>query len=270
MRLEALLKLPRAMPAVPEVAARLIETFEAPDVDLGAIAAQIDRDPVLAAKLLQQANSSFFRLARPVATVRDAAMVLGLNKVRALVIATSLRESFHAVGGLNLDQFWHYSFCSALLAKHICDPLKLDGNIAFTTGLLHGMGELVMHAGLPEYMAAINRATPLLDLTRAAVQYEALGYCYAEVGAALAREWRLPKPMTEAIEHHARPLETDKPQPLAAVVHLAAWRARLHASHAKRQDMIYTYPDSVGLLLGVDPDALVTEDIAPLRELSAH
>jgi HD-like signal output (HDOD) protein len=267
MQLERLLQTPRALPAVPEVAARLIATFNSDDVDLGSVASDIDLDPVMAAKVLQQANSSFFRLLRPVPTVREALMILGLNRVRALVISTAMNDSFHAVSGMNLDRFWHYSLSASVVAKYICEPLRLDENIALTTGLLHGVGELVMHIGMPEYMTRMDAAVDLLDLRRAEYQYEALGYSYAEVGAALAKEWRLPKPMVEAIARHARPLEGDADQPLAAVVHLAAWRSRVFLLGNQTETLIHTYPDAVGLMLDMDPDVLVSPDLPPLQFL---
>ena len=144
MRLEDLLKAPQALPVVPEVAAQLIATFEDDDVGLSDIADIVEREPVLVAKVLRQANSAYFRLLRPVGTVRDALMILGLNKVRALAIGSVVNDSFHAVGGMNLDHFWHYSLATSQVARFICEPLSMDENIAFTTGLLHGIGELVM------------------------------------------------------------------------------------------------------------------------------
>lgn len=262
MRLQDLLKAPQALPVVPEVAAQLIATFEDDDVGLSDIADIVEREPVLVAKVLRQANSAYFRLLRPVGTVRDALMILGLNKVRALAIGSVVNDSFHAVGGMNLDHFWHYSLATSQVARFICEPLSMDENIAFTTGLLHGIGELVMHAGMPEVMARVDRSLPLLALARAERQYEILGYSYAEVGAALAREWRLPKAMGDAIGAHTRPLDQAEPQPLAAVVHLAAWRARVRGSGDDIEHLIHTYPDEVGVLLGIDPDRLVTKDLA--------
>ena len=267
MELQALLKTPQALPAVPEVAAQLISTFDAEDVDLTAIGDLVARDPVLSGKLLQQANSSFFRRMRPAATVRDALAVLGLNKVRALVLATTLNQNFERVGGVDLPAFWNYSLATAALAKYITEPLALDDNIAFTTGLLHAVGELVMHTGMPVQMGNLDGDVPLMDLKRANGQYATLGYSYAEVGAALAQAWRLPKPMVDAIRFHAHPLEASEGQPLAAVLHLAAWRARAFVAGLAQDALIYSYPDTVGLVLGVDPDRLVPLDIVPLQNL---
>ncbi len=268
-RLEALFKQPQALPAAPEVAARLIATFNNEDVDLGSIARDIDRDPVLAAKVMQRANSAFFRLLRPVSTAREALMVLGLNKVRALVISTALNDCFHAVGTLNLDRYWRHSLVTATLARHIAYPLQMDENLAFTAGLLHAIGELVLHAGLPEAMTEIDRQVDLLDPQRAPVQLQMLGFSHADAGAELARRWRFPQRLVDALAQHVAPLEAPQPEPLAALLHLAVWRACIHGTAGEPDRLIHTYPDAVGLAMGLDPDVLVTEDLGPLRELDA-
>lgn len=267
MKLDQLLKKPESLPVVPELAARLIQTFEDDDVDLNQIGADIEHDPVMAARLLRQANSAFFRLVRPVATVRDAVMVLGLNKVRALVIGASMNASFHAVSGVHLDRFWQYSFVAASLAKLICTPRRLDENVAFTAALLHGVGELVMHMGMPETMRAIDQRVGPLELKRAEAEYLALGYSYAEAGAALASHWRLPRLLVTTIEQHGRPLEHDPLEPLSALVHMASWRARLFVAGNRMDDLIHTYPDAVGEVLELDPDLLVAENVAGLDAL---
>lgn len=267
MTLDELLKRPQTLPVVPELAARLIQTFEADDVDLSAIASEIERDPVMAARLLRQANSSFFRLVRPVGTVRDAVMVLGLNKVRALVVGEAMNASFRAVSGIHLDRFWQYSFAAASLAKTICAPRRLDENVAFTAALLHGVGELVMHTGMPDAMRPLDERVDPLARERAKAEYRVFGYSYAEAGAALASAWRLPRLLVTAIAQHGAPLDHEPQEPLAAVVHMASWRARMLMAGNRLDDLIHTYPDSVGEVLELDPDLLVAEDVAGLSEM---
>lgn len=257
MRLQALLQRPDALPVVPEVAARLIATFGRDEVDLNAVTADIERDPVLVARLLQQANSAFLRLLRPVHSVRDAVTVLGLHRVRALVLAAAVQSRFPAPPGIDLERFWAYSFVAASVARRVCAPRRLDDNVAFTAALLHAVGELVMHQALPEVMRDLDHERPWFALERAGAEYQALGYSYAEVGAALAQHWRLPRVLVQAIEHHVDPLHRESADPLAAVVHMAAWRARLWTLGNQRDALIHTYPDAVGELLQLDPDTLV-------------
>lgn len=267
MRLSDLLRQPQSLPLVPEVAARLVATFEQEDVEIAQVAAEIERDPAMAARLLRQANSSFFRLVRPVHSVRDAVVVLGLSKTRSLVLVAAMQERFHAVKGMDLESFWKYSFAAATVARLICASRRLDENVAYTAALLHGVGELVMHMGMPESMPAIDRAAPLLSLQRVAVQYRELGYSYAEAGAALTRHWHLPKLLVQAIEQHANPLQYEPVEPLAAVVHMAAWRARVLVAGNRADDLIHSYPDNVGELLQLDPDWLVAPDVGGLDQL---
>ena len=267
MHIEKLLKQPRALPSPPKVVRRLIATFDQDEVDMLQAAALIEEDPVLTAKMLKTANSAFFGLTRSVSTAREAINILGLIKVRALVIAASFGESFHSVGSVNMNQFWRYSMNSANLARYIALPIRIDENTAFTSGLIHNIGELVMHVGMPEAMVDLERSVPMLDLKRSTAERALFGYSYAEVGAALAREWHFPKRMINAIEHQCAPFENEVYEPIAGVVHIASWRARAEEGHMRSEVLINTYPDPVGLVLGIDPDIVVGEHIPALTRL---
>jgi HD-like signal output (HDOD) protein len=270
MRLEKLIKQPSALPAAPKIAQRLITTFDQEEVDMLQVAALIEEDPVLTAKMLRTANSAFFGLTRSVSTAREAINVMGLIKVRALVIAAAFGESFHCVGSVNMNQFWRYSMNSANLARYIALPIRIDENTAFTSGLIHKIGELVMHVGMPEAMIDLERSVPMLDLKRAAAERALFGYNYAEVGAALAREWHFPKRMINAIEHQCAPFENNVYEPIAGVVHIASWRARAEEGRMRSELLINTYPDPVGLVLGIDPDIIVGEEIPALTRIEAE
>ena len=261
MHLDKLLKQPQALPSAPKVVRQLIETFDQEDVDAMRVASLIEDDPVLTARVLKTANSAFFGLTRNVSNAREAINVLGLIKVRALVIAASLGEGFHTVGGVNLNQFWRYSLNTANLSRYIALPIRIDESTAFTAGLIHGIGELVMHVGMPEAMLELDRSVPMLDLKRAKAERSLFGYSYATVGAALAREWKFPRRMINAIEHQNAPFDNDVYEPIAGVIHIGSWRARAEEQDMRSELLINTYPDPVGLVLGIDPDTVVAEQI---------
>lgn len=264
LTVDKLLKQPSALPSAPKVVRKLIETFEQKEVDIMQVAAYIEADPVLTAKLLKMANSAFFGLTRSVCDARSAISVLGLIKVRALVIAASLDDCFHAVGGVYLNQFWRYSLNTANLSRYLALPIRVDESAAFTAGLVHAIGELIMHVGMPEAMLDLDRSIPLLDLKRARAQQGLFGYSYADVGAALAREWKFPRKMIDAIQHQIAPFDNDVYEPIAGVIHIAAWRARAEELSLRAEALISTYPDPVGLVLGIDPDTVIGEEIPAL------
>jgi HD-like signal output (HDOD) protein len=270
MQIEKLLKQPSALPSPPKVVRQLIASFDQEEVDVSQVAALIEEDPILTAQLLKMSNSVFFGLTRSVSSVREAISVMGLIKVRALVIAASFGRGFHSVSGVNLSQFWRYSVNTANLSRYIALPIRIDESTAFTSGLVHNIGELVMHVGMPEAMIDLERSVPMLDLKRAAAERALFGYSYAEVGAALAREWHFPARMVNAIEHQCAPFENGTYEPIAGVLHVASWRARAEDGHMRSELLINTYPDPVGVALGIDPDILVSEDIPVLTRVDTE
>ena len=261
MNIERLLKLPDAIPSVPKVVRSLMETFNQEDVDTVSVASLIEEDPVLTAKLLKIANSAFFGLSRSVTNARDAINMMGLIKVRALVIAASLSEGFSRVAGVDLNQFWRYSINSANLSRYIALPIKIDENTAFTAGMVHGIGELMMHAAMPEAMLDLNSKVKVLDISRARAEQRLFGYSYAEVGAALADEWRFPVKMVNAIRYQTAPFDNTLYEPIAGVIHIASWRARGQEMALDAEGLTSSYPGAIGVVLGVDPDSVMGEVI---------
>lgn len=267
MSLETLLRNPRALPPAPKVAGQLIATLDDDQADLSSLADLIETDPVLTAQIIRQANSAFFGLRRPVNHPREAINMLGLVKVRAMALAALLENSFHHTPGLDLETFWRYSLTTANLARYVAAPLGVDDNAVYTAGLIHAIGELALHVGMPEAMAQLNRDSSPFDLRRAKLEQAALGLAYPEVGAALAREWRFPKRMVAALEHQLDPFEHSTIEPIAAVVHLSAWRARVAFANVADSERIGSYPDTVGVALGVDPDAIMGDGIPALEHV---
>lgn len=264
MQLEQLLKRPQALPTAPKTVRQLMSTFGQDNVDCALVARLIEDDPVLTARLLKTANSAFFGLRRAVGNVAEAVHVLGLTKVRALVIAAALDQGFRSVPGVDLSQFWRYSLNTAQLSHTLARPIAVDVGAAFTAGLVHGIGELVMHAGMPEAMTELNDRVPMLNLDRPQAERERFGYSFAEVGAALAAEWQFPVPMVQAIVHQGQPFGQAVHDPIAGVVHIASWRSRAEELSLNGDALIRTYPDAVGGVLGITPDILVGEDAPPL------
>lgn len=265
MKIEELLAQPKALPPAPKVAGQLIETLDNDDTDLETLGELIETDPVLTAKIIRQANSAFFGLLRPVSHPRQAISMLGLVKVRAMALAALLQDGFQTAPGIDLEQFWRYSLTTANLARYVAAPLGVDDNAVYTAGLIHAIGELVMHVGMPDAMAKVNSKASVFDLRRAEAESAMFGYTYADVGAALAKEWRFPKRMVAGLENQLDPFNQSDIEPIAAVVHLSAWRARVAFSDIALDKRIASYPDAVGVALGVDPDALMGDGIPPLQ-----
>ncbi len=260
MQLEALLAQPGALPAAPAATAQLISGLDDPDIETATVAACIATDPVLAAKLLKLANSSFFWRGRTVGSIEDALRVLGLRKVRSLAIGMVLNQSFPSVSQERLQLFWSYSLNTAELARMLALQIDVDDNEAYTSGLIHAVGELPMRVGMTVAMDRLDSICKPLALNRAEAQDAIFGYSYAHVGAELAKRWKFPWRIVNGVANHVQPYENEVYEPLAGVIHIAAWRARGIDLKLDRKELITTYPDMVGEALGIDPDAILDFD----------
>ncbi len=252
-----LMTLDLALPVAPIAMTRVIQNFDAPNPSAEALARDIGDDPVLTAQLLRSANSAYFGLGRTVVNPLDAVRVLGFDKVRGLVMTAALKACFHTVEPRKMEAVWIVSLNAADVALGIGSLIGIDRATAYTAGLLHTVGMLVMTAAMPDAMRALDGLSHPMAPARPALEKERFGYCYAQAGAVLLRHWGLPLRFIEAVEHQFAPLENDHHEVLAAVINLAGWRARGEFCGLNEADMATSYPDEVGLILELDPDMML-------------
>ena len=268
MTLEALLQHPNALPTAPRVVEELISSFEQTDVSLEQIARTLSLDPVLSAKLLRLANSAYYHVSRRIGNVEDAIRMLGFVTVRTLVISSGLVGGFKTVPGLDLKRFWRYSLHTAVAGKWIAKKVGLNTDLAFTVGMMHAIGQLVMHAGLPAQAQELDKTVGSYDPARLAAEMAAFGYDYSEVGAELAVRWKFPDIFPDTIRGFAQPLASTPLSRMAAVVHLAVWRAGAEEQKLDAEARAANVPGAVAAALGLGPNELLDE-MPSLADLSA-
>ncbi|MBA5637024.1 HDOD domain-containing protein [Duganella sp. LX20W] len=268
MKLDALFQNPTALPTAPKVVEELISSFDKASVSTEEIAKKLSTDPVLSAKLLRLANSAYYHVSRSIGTVEDAVLMLGFVTVRTLVISSGLVSGFKTVPGLDLKQFWRYSLHTAVSAKWIAKQTGENTDLAFTIGMMHAIGQLVIHSAMPEQALALDKVAGPMDARRLDAEQASLGYTFANVGAELARRWKFPATFSETISAFPDPLNHTPPNRLAAVVNLAAWRARVEQNKLSEDEIAACYPTEMAEALGLDDGDLI-DKMPPPDELSA-
>jgi HD-like signal output (HDOD) protein len=269
MDLDHLLAGDLPLPSMPKSVALLLSELAREQPDLRKLNQLFAGDPGLAARLLRQANRplqppSHAGVAEPVAdgiaSIAQALAVLPIADLRPLATAAATSAGPASAPGLALPQFWRYSVHVAKLARALAAQVRQSQAIAYTAGLVHAIGELVLQAVRPQEMAALNAAATPLDLRRGRLELRRLGYSYAEVGAGLAQRWGFPAVIVDALAHQAAPFERDAHEPLAGLLNLAAWRARAREAHYDDKALATSFPGEVGLLLGLDIDMVLQQD----------
>lgn len=260
MELEALLNYPRALPAMSRTVSDLLAEMNKEDPSPKRVADLVSHDPALTTRVLRLSNSAFFRVSRQIGSAEEAVALLGMTHVRSMVMAAALGSSFKNVPGVDLVQFWRYSLRVADISRSLASLLRQNEGNAFTAGLVHAIGDLIMHIAMPDVIGPIDMGTPPLDLRRAEVERSALGYTYAEVGAGMAEKWQFPTTIVSALKHQTAPFEGEVYDALGGVLHLASWRARAEEIQLDDSGLAATFPDMIGLTLGLDLDSVLGKD----------
>ncbi|MDR2625566.1 MAG: HDOD domain-containing protein [Zoogloeaceae bacterium] len=208
-----------ALPGLPPLVADLLAEMEhAEGLNFSVLAQRITADQGLALRVLRLANSSFYGLSGRVASIEDAIVILGLRALYTLVLnAAAMRAITRPpCAGFNELAFWRHSIAVAVAARALALACRKNPDIAFTHGLLHDIGQLLLASCFPdEYrqtlVCAHEHAATRLNDERAL-----LGVEHAQAGALLAAQWGLPPELVTAIaQHHAPESEA------ADLLHLA-------------------------------------------------
>ncbi|MCB0212679.1 MAG: HDOD domain-containing protein [Anaerolineae bacterium] len=203
------------IPSLPTLYNQLISELETANVSMKNIGEIIAQDIGMSSKLLQLVNSAYFGVPRLVSDPWQAVTLLGLNIIKMLVLSISLFDQF------DQDQMsvrfrqavQHHSLTVGMLARELS---KLEaGNTqeheqAFTAGLLHDVGKLVLATNFPQTYAEVLTQSKAQGRMVAEVEAEIFGTSHAEVGAYLLGLWGLPTPIIEALAFHHQPLHGSK------------------------------------------------------------
>lgn len=166
----------------------------------------------------------------------QAVFVLGHQAILRWVLKLTLEEAMLVplpAYAVEANELWEHSLTTAIAAEIVFAQgpvLKLNPASAFTIGLLHDIGKLVLGQALtPKMQADIRNCVHLDHLARAEAEKQILGTDHAEVGAQLLRRWRLPDYIVEAVANHHAPILGPQPG-ISVLAHLADCLAHLVGS----------------------------------------
>ena len=196
------------LPALPSTYAALSAAIDDPETPLDQIAAIVERDVAVAAKVLQLVNSSFFGLSREIATVSMAVGFLGFEVLKQLVITVELFRAFDGgcqVAGFSVEETQRHSRCVAAIAGRLPVPRQYAAATS-VAALLHDVGKLVLAARLPEQFQRALQTSRQESRPLHILEEEVTGTSHEAIGGYLLGLWGLPAAVVAAVSQHHQPL----------------------------------------------------------------
>ncbi len=212
-----------SLPTLPKTYREVMAVTNREDASAMLVAKALEKDPALSLKVLQVVNSVTFGLRQRIASVQQAVSYLGLELIKGIVLTAEIFQSAERAKpqGFSLERFQDYSIRVGRLAADFGKARGI-GEEAFTAGLLHDVGKLVLsmkQAGL--FTEALLRIAETGDDAEQ-VEREMLKVTHSDAGAYLLWTWGIPYPIVECVAfHHATHLARGGANELVAVVHAA-------------------------------------------------
>jgi putative nucleotidyltransferase with HDIG domain len=262
MKAETLIAQLADLPTPSPVVLKLMDLLNRPDVENAEVVRVVKSDGALCSKLLACCNSVTFGLSEPVGSMEQAVFYLGYQQIYRIILALSIGKSMcRALPAYLIDEFelWRHSLTTALAAEITMPegcPLEIDPSIAYTAGLLHDIGKLVLNQFLTEEsVTAIRALVESQNHSRLEAERAVLETDHAEVGACLLQDWRMPPTIVEAVANHHLPLVVPRPL-LSAVVHVADCAAHQLSSSPGWNAYALRIEEKAAVSLGFGPEKM--------------
>jgi HD-like signal output (HDOD) protein len=227
-----LLKRSAAVPSVPHVVTRFLEFTQQADFEYDDLAELLGTDPGIASEILRLANSALFGVRRKVTSLRQALTLLGLKRIRSLVLSRYMVQSVGRGirGGVDMSYLWRRSLASAVLAARLADAL-LPGQReeAFISTLLADIGVVILADALHQrYLPVAEHYRPCQPYDLTDLERETVGVTHAVVTALVLEHWQLPELIVKAARlHHTWPLEEGLDEQVAACARICNGSSRI-------------------------------------------
>ncbi|MCP4994921.1 MAG: HDOD domain-containing protein [Gammaproteobacteria bacterium] len=261
---------------LPDVYLRIRDVIENPASGHADVAAVIATDPVIAARILKIANSAFYGRPSQISNITLAVGLLGTQQVYDLVLATVVIQSSSKLntGPVSPRDFWHNSLMAASCAKLLAERSNiLDSECIFVAALLSQLGQLILIHEIPDEMNLIMKKAKNNGGDIHTLQFDLLGFDYADVSAELFSVWNFPSELVTPIRHHTHPSSATDTLLETSILHIAVQLAFAMSQNATL-DQICAQLDDVAWKkikmsreyieqLRLDTEAL-TEKMAPI------
>ncbi|MFV1873589.1 MAG: HDOD domain-containing protein [Oleiphilus sp.] len=251
MSLESLFTETANLPNIPKIIQNLITKFNDSNASANDISKDIQMDQVLSAKIIRLANSARYGAGRKVASIDSAVVMLGTDTLKTLVVASGVTGAFKDIPNFNMKAFWRDSFMVASICKLIAKHTDSDSETAFTCGMMHNIGELLIHTAKPEQAIQIDKLVQA-GAKRKDLQENQFGFHYAQVSAELAKRWNFPQNIVQALRQQIAPNSYEDYSPYSGIIYLGNYLNDAFKDNRDPEIVLSEFPSEIAKPLHIN------------------
>ena len=262
------------LPPFPGVALRVLQLMSNDDVGFRELTALISSDMALSSEILRLANSALFCFRSEIRGILQAAVLLGLQRVKALALTVSMRVYLTDVLAIPaLRACWRHSLATAFIAEEVAGISHMEKDAAYTAGLLHDIGRLALAVIRPVQYASFLSSGPKTDAEILGGERRLFEVDHCQAGRWLVEAWKLPKDFVDITSRHH--LEINGKFDLFAVVSFSCALANTLGfsvipplDFPNFQALLLKLPDRERKCFGSDPNELALRIATKINSVS--
>lgn len=193
----------QSVAALPGPAQKVLSMLQDPDADIDKVAKMISLEPTLVSTILRIVNSAFYGMRAKINTVSQAMVILGLKKIRQIILTAGVMEKFQDIPVNEALKIWDHSILTGQWAKEIAGKLTFkETEEMFISGLVHNVGELVIMQYFQNERRRIKELTAA-GKTQLEAERASMGGTHADLAGFVFELWQLsPETIQSAMFHH--------------------------------------------------------------------
>lgn len=212
---------PKGIPSLPGNARIMFELATNPQAEMKDILPLIKQDESMTARILKVANSAYFNRGKPVPNINDAVGIIGLQELCSLLSCASLADIFPSSSPIRAT-LWTHNTTTAIIARTIAQQYRSgDPATAFTAGLLHDIGKLLIIQKFPREYTALHESFLQKATSSTALEKNEFPFDHTDVGYFIGENWKFPDAILNPIIRHHFEWENLSGDTLTRVVKLA-------------------------------------------------
>mgnify|MGYP001595649481 CR=1 FL=1 len=197
------------LPTLPAIVLKVNQMLDSPDTNMEILSHVIEKDQAIAFKMLRLVNSAFFGLRDKISSIREAAIILGFDAIRNIVISLSTYNTLNSIAesrshtDFKVDGFWRHSISVAVLSRFLSEKKQLgDPEKSFVSGLLHDMGKMILAYYFPESFKKILVLSQKKRIIYRKAEERILPGGHHEIGYYIAKKWDIPIHIANTLYSH--------------------------------------------------------------------
>ena len=215
------------LPSIPEVATKLINMVNDPDVSFKQVAQEIAKNQSMTTNILKLCNSAYFSKGKEISSIDRAVVTLGLKEVKDIVFLVAAKPLLEKpVAGYDLEQgdLWKQGLAVATMSRDIALSKKRKdiADIVFTGGIIHNIGKVVIALFVHQTYQQILETVQSKNIPFHLAEKEIMGYNHQEVGERILEKWGFPPVLRSIVRNYQDPEAAPQEHRLeVSIVHIA-------------------------------------------------